>query len=89
MGDQPFVKPLPSHMKTQTWNKSTPTSIRRVGFKLTASVLVRVKTFNVLARGLYLALTNYTIQIFPYTQWVLISDILFSFWFCFIKSVQN
>jgi hypothetical protein len=50
-GDQPVARPLPTYLTTQTQNKRTQTSIPRVGFEPTTSVLERAKTVQVLDRA--------------------------------------
>jgi H+/Cl- antiporter ClcA len=45
-GDQPAVRPLPTHRTTQTQNKHAQTFMPAVGFELTISVLERSKTVH-------------------------------------------
>jgi hypothetical protein len=45
-GDQPVTRPLPTH-RTQIQNKSTQTSMPRVGFEPTIPVFKREKTVHV------------------------------------------
>jgi hypothetical protein len=45
-GDQPVTKPLPTHRTTQEQNKSTQTSMPRVGFEPTIPVFQRAKTVH-------------------------------------------
>jgi hypothetical protein len=49
-GDQHEARPLPTHRTTQTQNKSSQTSMPRVGFEPTISVFERVKTSNSLLK---------------------------------------
>jgi hypothetical protein len=51
MGDQPVTRPLPTHRTTQTWNKSTQTSMPRVGFEPTIPVFGQAKTVHVSDRA--------------------------------------
>jgi hypothetical protein len=51
MGDQPVARPLLTHRTTQTQNKRTQTSIRRVGFEPTILGFERAKTVHVLDRA--------------------------------------
>jgi hypothetical protein len=50
-GDQPVVRPLPTHRTTQTQNKSTQTFMTRVAFELTIPVFQRAKTVHALDRA--------------------------------------
>jgi hypothetical protein len=50
-GDQPVARPLPTHMKTQTQNKPTQTSMALVGFEPTITVFERAKTVHALDRA--------------------------------------
>jgi hypothetical protein len=50
MGEQPVAKPLPTHRTTQTQNKSTQTSMPRVGFEPTTPVFERAKIIHALDR---------------------------------------
>jgi hypothetical protein len=50
-GDQPVVRPLPTHITTQTENKRTQTSMSRVGFEPTIPVFERTKTVHALDRA--------------------------------------
>jgi hypothetical protein len=47
-GDQPVARPLPTHRITQTQNKRTQTSMRRVGFEPTIPAFERAKTVTAL-----------------------------------------
>jgi hypothetical protein len=47
-GDQPVARPLPIHRTTQTQNKRTQTSMRRVGLEPTTPVFERAKTVHAL-----------------------------------------
>jgi hypothetical protein len=49
-GAQPVARPLPTHRTTQTHNKSTQTSMPRVGFEPTIPVFERTKTVHALDR---------------------------------------
>jgi hypothetical protein len=49
-GDQPVTRPLATHRTTQTWNKSTQTSMPRVGFEPPIPVFERAKTVHALDR---------------------------------------
>jgi hypothetical protein len=49
--DQPVAMQLPKHRTTQTQNKRTQTSILRMGFEPTISVLVQEKTVHALDRA--------------------------------------
>jgi hypothetical protein len=44
MGDQPVVRPLPTHRTTQTQNKRKQTFMPAVGFEPTIPVFERAKT---------------------------------------------
>jgi hypothetical protein len=50
-GDQPVERPLPIHRTTQTQNKSTQTSMPRVGFESMIPVFERAKTVYALDRA--------------------------------------
>jgi hypothetical protein len=50
-GEQPVARPLPAHRTTQTQNKSTQTSMPRVGFELTIPVFEWAKTVHALDRA--------------------------------------
>jgi hypothetical protein len=50
-GDQPVARPLRTHRTTQTQNKRTQTSMRRVGFEPTTPVFERVKRVHALDRA--------------------------------------
>jgi hypothetical protein len=47
-GDQPVSRPLPTHRTTQTQNKSTQTSMSRVGFKSTTPAFKWAKRVHAL-----------------------------------------
>jgi hypothetical protein len=51
MGDQPVIRPLPTHRTTQTLNKRRETSIPGVGFEPTISLFERAKTVHALDRA--------------------------------------
>jgi hypothetical protein len=50
MGDQPVVRPLPTHRKIQIQNQGPQTTIPRVGFEPTTPVFEGVKTVHALER---------------------------------------
>jgi hypothetical protein len=50
-GDQPVVRPLPTHRTAQTQTKRTQTSMPRVGFEPTIPVFKRAKTVHALDRA--------------------------------------
>jgi hypothetical protein len=45
-GDQPVVRPLPTHRTTQTQNKRTQTPMSRVGYEPTIPGFERAKTVH-------------------------------------------
>jgi hypothetical protein len=47
-GDQPFVRPLPTHTRQHKQNKHKQTSILQVGFEPTIPAFERAKTVNTL-----------------------------------------
>jgi hypothetical protein len=49
-GDQSVTRPLPTHRRAQTQNKSTQTSMPQVGFETTISAFERSKTVHTLDR---------------------------------------
>jgi hypothetical protein len=49
-GDQPVVRPLPTHRTTQTQNKRTQTSMPRVGFEPIIPLFEGAKTIHALDR---------------------------------------
>jgi hypothetical protein len=51
MGNQPVARPLPMRRTTQTQNKRIYTSMPRVEFEPTTSVLERAKTVHALDRA--------------------------------------
>jgi hypothetical protein len=51
-GNQPVARPLPTHRITQTQNKTTQTSVPRVGFETTIPVFERSKTIHALDHAL-------------------------------------
>jgi hypothetical protein len=50
-GDQPVVRPLPTHRTTQTRNQRTETSMPRVEFEPTIPMFERAKTGHALDRA--------------------------------------
>jgi hypothetical protein len=50
-GGSPVARPLPTHRTTEIQNKSTQTSMPRVGFEPTTLVFEREKAFHVLDRA--------------------------------------
>jgi hypothetical protein len=50
-GDQPVVRPLPTHRQAQTQNKCTQTSMPQVEFEPTIPGIERVKTIHALDRA--------------------------------------
>jgi hypothetical protein len=56
-GDQPIPRPIPRHRTTQTQNRGTKTSMRRVGFEPTTPVFERVKAIHALDRAAAVTLT--------------------------------
>jgi hypothetical protein len=51
MGDQPVIRPLPTHRTTQTQNKHTQTSMPGVGFEPTIPAFERAKIVHALDRA--------------------------------------
>jgi hypothetical protein len=50
-GDQPVARPLPTQRTTQTQNKSTQTTMSRMGFEPTIPVFERANTIHALDRA--------------------------------------
>jgi hypothetical protein len=50
-GDQPVVRPLPTHKTKQTQNKRTRTSMALVGFELMIPTFERAEKVHVLDRS--------------------------------------
>jgi hypothetical protein len=61
-GDQPVVRPLPTHRITQTHNKRKQTSIPLVGSEPTTPVFERAKTVHALDRAATVIGTHWNIK---------------------------
>jgi hypothetical protein len=62
-GDQPVVRPLPTHRTTQTQNKRTQACMPREGFEPTTPVFERAKTVHALDREVTVNGSQFTLFI--------------------------